>query len=271
MCIARPMASFPCESIRSGRPLATAVPPDPPRPLPVPQADELYLARGHFTSVDGVPLTVPYRQGDVFQGVPLPGFDAPEGGHTVMLFMHPCTMRSGPSLQDWVSVIRVRKFGKGSRKDADRWEEGNFSEIPLRGLESNRAIFVADMGAIFTVASSQIPRTRRIASLTDSGMLAVQHRLIYHLTRLSIPYTELRQANRGLLAELEMQHGWVALAVPSSGVPDLEQIQAAEEEFDVFLTCNGRRDRLRDTATGEPQVRKEFNDACLKRFGSLPG
>jgi len=126
------------------------------------------------------------------------------------------------------------------------------------------------MSAIWTVNRAALPRTRRIASLTDDGMLGVQHRLIFHLTRLSIPYVELRQANRALLAELEMQRGWVELAVKTSSACDSTQIEVAETGFDTFLDTNGRRERLRDTSKGEPTVRKEFNEACLKRFGSLP-
>lgn len=187
-----------------------------------------------------------------------------------MLFMHPCTMREGSKLRSRVNVISIRKFGKGSSRDATRWEQGNFFEIPLRGLAVNRYTFVADMSRIWTVNAEALPRTQRVASLTDAGMLAVQHRLIFHLTRLSIEYRELRQANRALLAELEMQHGWVALTVGVAGAADPGQIGAAEATFDAFLTSNQRRERLRDTVRGEPEVRKEFNEACLKQFGSMP-
>jgi hypothetical protein len=235
----------------------------------VPEGEEFYAARASGGD-DCVPLTIPYRQGDVFRGLELPPLNAPEGGHLAMLFMHPCTMREGVTLRDFVNVVRVRKFGKGSSRDATRWEEGNYSEIPLKRLKSNRDVYVAEMSSIWTVPASSLPRTSRIASLTDAGLLAIQHRLIFHLTRLAIGYEELAQVNRALLAELEMQHGWVGLALSSEKEIGLPQLEDAEYHFETFLSADDRRARLRDTLSGEPAVRREYHEACLKRFGSLP-
>lgn len=233
------------------------------QPVPMPDEAELYDARRGAGA--GVPLTIPYRQGDVFDM----SADNSEPAYR-MLFMHPCTMRDGAVLAGEVTVLEVRKFGKGSARDRDRWEVGNFFEIPLRRLLNNRTIYVADMRRIETVDSAALPRCSRIASLTDAGMLAVQHRLIFHLTRLSIEYPELEEVNRALLAELEMQRSWSELSAPASSVTESAVI-AAEKTFDEFLAANDRRSRLRDPVNGEASVRREFNEACLKLFGSLPG
>jgi hypothetical protein len=233
------------------------------RPVPVPDETELYEARRGGGAE--VPLTIPYRQGDVFEVAA--GASEPS---LRMLFMHPCTMRSGVAIADHVTVLRVRKFGKGSARDRDRWEAGNYSEIPLRKLLQNRNIYDAEMSKIDTVDSATLPRTSRIASLTDAGMLAVQHRLIFHLTRLSIDYPELEQVNRALLAELEMQRSWSELSVPAQAATETAVVEA-EEAYEEFLAANDRRIRLRDPLEGEAGVRREFNEACLKQFGSLPG
>jgi hypothetical protein len=72
----------------------------------LPPPERLYDHR----SAECVPLGLPYHQGDVFAAVDLPGL--PEESRArerlAMLFMHPCTMRTGGgALRELVTVVRV--------------------------------------------------------------------------------------------------------------------------------------------------------------------
>jgi len=51
---------------------------------------------------DAISLTLPHNQGDVFRDVSISGQIT-----TVILFMHPCTMRQGARVRDEVTVVEV--------------------------------------------------------------------------------------------------------------------------------------------------------------------
>jgi len=73
----------------------------------LPPAADLFDAR--VTDEDGVPLWLPYNQGDVFEGVPLPSLNGVKAAGLVMLFLHPCTMRRGADMAPRLTVLDVRQ------------------------------------------------------------------------------------------------------------------------------------------------------------------
>lgn len=72
-----------------------------------------------------VPGWLPYAQGDVFEGVLIPGI-AEDGSGLAMLFMHPCTMREGAVLRELVTVVAVEPVSsKKVLSDPGRWANRN--------------------------------------------------------------------------------------------------------------------------------------------------
>lgn len=211
----------------------------------VPHPDALYDYRGSpGRDEEAPPLWLPHHQGDVFSGVDVPGI--PSGDHLVMLFLHPCTMRSGASLKPQLTVLSVEQVSGRKVRDAEYWER-RYAEMPLPDLlNEQRDTHSARFMSIGTVKSDDLKRSHRIAALSVLGRTILQQRIIHHLTRYSPRPAELLDATSAVQAEIELQADWVEARCLLAGNEDDATIEAAELEFDTFMSDEQRRQRLSD-------------------------
>lgn len=202
---------------------------------PLVSVDELYDYRGP----EPVPLWSPYHQGDVFRDVELPGLppidDARE--RLAMLFLHPCTMRDGPGIREFVTVVRVKQ--KSARKivsDSAYWEK-RYKVMPLPDLLADgHSTHEADFLELATVASAALPRAQRVAQLSAHGRLLMQQRLVFHLTRHAPSLDVLAEATAHVETEAQGQADWVEAGLRHSTTPqDPSEVDRLEVEFQAFL------------------------------------
>lgn len=183
----------------------------------------------------------PLVQGDVFEGVVLPGF----GGEPqlVQIVAHPCAMRSGADLVPRITVAPVVPHqpvtGVG-------WN-GNLRVMPLPGLLDgiNYATRFVDVTA---APSELLTRARRIASLTHKGIYVLQQRLIKHYTRVEMQLELLRKESAAVLTEAELQWHWIEEILTDAELEDDAVIEAEAKVFDGWLGTGtpSRRILLRD-------------------------
>lgn len=201
-----------------------------------------------------VPLWVPYQQGDVFEGVTIPGAPEPQPEGLAMLFMHPCTMRRGARLEDHVTVVQVRLLSKKRVLEPEHKEWSHFRRVPLPDLLADSTSHYADLMVIGTVASADLPRTRRIAQLSQEGRIRMVQRLVHHLTRFAPPTARIEQALAPVHRELELQQDWLE-GVKGYEALNEEQILLVEGEFDKRMEAPldaPEAAALGGTGTGEP-------------------
>jgi hypothetical protein len=203
----------------------------------VPEPADLYDYRGLPTTEDGAPLWLPHNQGDVFEGVEIPGIDDPTGEGLCMLFMHPCTMRAGAILRDKVTVLSVRRQqNRGLNRDMARWSK-MFKVMPLPLLRNDNDIaYAADFMSVGTVSSTALGRATRRAVLSRTGRLVMQQRVIHHFSRYAPSLDVLEAATRAVETEIELQANWCEAACEVKGDETESTIRAAEESFDSYLS-----------------------------------
>ena len=216
---------------------------------PFPGVRRFYDYRGVVERDEGAPpIWLPVHQGDVFEGLAIPGVPEPIDGEPskIMIFMHPCVMRKGAPLVDYVTAFRVRRE---SRK-ALEYEQfnGNFSVMPLPDLAAVGAgMHLAEFMMVGVVSGAEIDRSRRIASLSRKGRLLLQQRAVHHFTRHAPPLGDLRNRVRHVERELELQATWCERACEVHG-ETAKTVAEAEVAFDLYMSLNERRDQLKDDA-----------------------
>lgn len=238
---------------------------------PLPTVDEFYDYRGRpEVDEDAPPIWLPVHQGDVFEGVQVPGVPPSNRDESplAMVFMHPCTMRRGAVLTDLITVFQVRTESARKHIDPDRLMRW-FSVMPLLDLRpGTTSTHVADFLHIGVVPSSELDRAKRIGSLTASARQLVQQRVIYHLTRLAVPLHDLAMQTRALERELELQATWCERACERNG-ETAAVVADAESAFDAYMSDNDRRVLLDDDAAVH-QVIAEVNREVRQRYANRP-
>lgn len=191
--------------------------------------DDLYLA--HAGDVE------PYRpflQGDVFRGIAIPGVGLDHDA--AMVITHPCSMRRGPELLPRIQMIPVIAYEK---VPFDKWPLGHIRVFPLPNLESNGRHFAASFLETGMVSSTDLVPGRRIAMLTEKGLLLLQQRYVHYLTRAVMQLASLQAVCEHVLIEAELHEDWCADLTPprvASG-ECLEAALAAEAaDFLAFIT-----------------------------------
>ena len=144
----------------------------------------------------------PLLQGDVFDGVVLPGFG--EEPMKVQIVSHPCAMRTGANLTPHITVAPVEPYqavtGKG-------WD-GNLRVMPLGGLVESEN-FATRFVDVTAAPAELLTRARRIATLSHQGIYVLQQRLIKHYTRVEMPLELLRSESAAVLTEAGLQWDWL--------------------------------------------------------------
>jgi hypothetical protein len=200
---------------------------------------------------DGVPRWAPYQQWDVFRDVAIPGVPNPDPTGVAVLFLHPCTMRRGARLEEHVTVLHARPMPAKKPLPPDHREWRNFKRIPLPDLFGDGASWFGDMMSIGTVASADLPRSNRVAQLSQDGRIRASQRAIHHLTRFAPPRARLEHALRAVHRELELQLDWLE-AVPGLDSLDDHQVALLEAEFDEVMG-----EPVTVAVEGEPAAREQ--------------
>jgi hypothetical protein len=218
--------------------------------------DLLYGERGD------VPLFLPLMQGDVFRDVEVPVLG--NEPRTVQVVMHPCSMRNGAELNHVITVAPVEP--RRVRVDNRFWRSSSrFMPLPeLLQPDEDHAARLPDLTA---VPADSLPRTDRIATLSQDGIVLLQQRMVFSMTRFRVERPEIAAQLMPIFAELEMQAGWVERAVQVRGEESMAVVIGAERDFQAWLDADNRvrRDRLQDL-THHASLRRDAANESRNRY-----
>lgn len=185
------------------------------------EPDDLYEERG------GVSYCRPILQGDIFEGVVLPGFgDEPR---RVQIVTHPCSMRRGSAINKRIQVAPIEDHQK-----VPDWN-GHGRVMPLPDLHEDGAWHAAKFVDLTAVTAAELTVQRRIASLSHPGIHVLQQRLVFHNTRVTLPLGDFRKMSAPVLAEAEMQELWVETVMPK-GHQTAGTVEEAGVAFQAWLS-----------------------------------
>jgi hypothetical protein len=214
--------------------------------------EEIYLARGE------VAPHRPLLQGDVFAGVVIPGVGIEH--ESALVATHPCTMRKGAVLVERVKALPVTPY---QELDLDQWANSHYRVFPLPDLIGGG--HYAARFEIGMVQTADLTLDRRVATLSDRGMVMFQQRQIFADTRAVLTLARLQEVSAAVLAEAELLEEWnERLAGPGT----LDQLELEACLFDDLLSekqsDGSLRDMLRDPSR-RSHVRKVVRLAIRAR------
>ena len=222
--------------------------------------DEIYLERGDVSPHR------PVLQGDVFKGIVIPGVGLEHD--LIAVAMHPCTMRRGPHLVDRVKAHPVTAH---ENVDLERWGDSYFRVYPLPELRDgqNCAVRFDEVGMI---PALELRRERRVATLSDRGILLFQQRQVFADTRAVISIETLGLASAAVLAEAELLEEWNEHLVTDSENDELEAaLRHQAVEFDTYLGATTEKTTLREMLRDEHSrsaVRKAVRAEVRRRVAA---
>lgn len=215
---------------------------------------DLFEARGD------VPLALPIMQGDVYSDISVPGL--PEKPLAVAVVMHPCSMRAGAQLRPKITVAAVHPY---QRLRDDDWRTGHVNVMPLPHLRNTADWYAIDFRDIATVPSGSLSRGSRIAACSRQGILLLQQRFAFHLTRLAVPLPNLHEVSLPVLTECELLTDWVEAAMDASpGGDQNATIDEADKAFHAYLDEDDRRRRK---LLQQPHLHSDLRRECRREIG----
>lgn len=201
----------------------------------------------------------PLLQGDVFDNVVLPGFDAQP--MKVQIVAHPCSMRTGANLTPRITVAPVEPHGpiRGSGWD------GNPRLMPLAELTEGDH-FATKFVDITACPVELLTRDRRIATLSHQGIYVLQQRLIKNYTRVEMALELLRHESAPVLTESELLWDWLEQVLTDAEIGDDEALDAEAGVFEEWMRSGSpsRQQRLR-VEIHHADVRRETQRAARER------
>lgn len=198
-------------------------------------------------------------QGDVFDGVEIPGLD--DGPGLAMVLTHACSMRQGPQLRARLLMGRVKLRPQPIPLP---WK-GHFQFLPLPGLRSDSPDehHVLAFDELGTVATSGLDLAARIACLDDLGIALLNQRHAHYFTRYAVESAVLHEQSANVFAEAELLENWIDAAVPEDAEDWDARMEAENVEFDAFL--GPHREELKKPAR-RAAVRRLVNEEIRERF-----
>lgn len=174
----------------------------------------------------------PISQGDVFINIPLAGPAVADTRHEGVwkgtaktgpkaigiLVTHPCASRSRRTFQ-LEEVVALAPIGKCPSRWGPPWT-GSYRHFPLPGLRDG-ADYAADLNAICPVPSAAL-EGRRIACLSEAGLVALFHRLALNQLRYPEIPTHFQVEAHKLNTEIDLWERWV-------------QVRGTEDGFQEWL------------------------------------
>lgn len=195
----------------------------------------------------------PVCQGDIFEGIRLPGFD--EGHHDlVMLVGHPCSLRLGHKLKPYLQAAAIRAH---QLVPIEEWGTSHLKTFPLPGLElglKHPAAFLSESG---TVKPEQLALDKRVAALSHRGILLLQQRIVWTSAHAVIELETLKDYNAPVLAELELLEFWnEELCSRLEGDERVVALRDIAKEFESYIRETGLQKQLQsDDQVGEARTR----------------
>lgn len=246
-----------------------------PRELDTPRdVEDIYLARG-----GDIQAWRPIMTGDVFTGVEIPGVDDTDD-NLAMITTHPCSMRGRHGrLKRRVSMARVQEEAPFSLAS---WPTMFPKRMPLPELkgEGEPTFYLADLEEVGRVATEDLAYGRRMACLSDYGLLLMLQRLVFAYTREIVDTPTLMKTTKHVLEEADLLEEWNERVISSVPTPEanlMERLRVEGGEFDRLLSESisddaGRtytlRDDLRDPPR-RPSVRRAVHNAIKDRIDQL--
>jgi hypothetical protein len=199
--------------------------------------EDLYDARG-----EEVDELRPVCQGDIYQGLQMPGFEDDE---LVILIAHPCSLRKGAALRPRLQASPVRVYEK---VPLEKWPSGHGRVLPLPEFQAGQH-HAGVLTENSVVQSADLPGASRIARLSRDGILLLQQRIIYTLAHTVVGLDTLAEYNALALDEIELLEGWNEQLCGELAGAELQTAlaQTAEAFEDFMLT--GPRATLENPAT----------------------
>jgi hypothetical protein len=212
---------------------------------------ELYEARG-----DEVDDLRPICQGDVFEGLCLPGFE--QDDHSlVLLAQHPCSLRKGASLRPRVQAVPVRAY---QHIVPSAWASRHLRVFPLPDLDGSRHL-AADLSEAGVLKSEQLDSARRVFTLSQRGILLLQQRIVWTAAHTIVGLDTFEEFNAQALAEIELLEFWnEQLCSEQTGPERGAALLATAEEFERYIRAEGLQDALArpsSRADARRMIRKE--------------
>jgi hypothetical protein len=220
------------------------------------ESDSLYDERGN------VSWARPLLQGDVFDGIILPGFgDQPR---KVQIINHPCAMRTGADLTPRITVAPVERHAAVTGRGWD----GNLRVMPLPDL-ADGTHFATKFVDVTAAPAEQFTRPRRIATLSHQGIYILQQRVVKHYTRVEMPLELLRRESAAVLTESVLQWEWIEDVLTGAELADEAAVEAEAKVFDAWLGQGdpSRRELLRNDVH-HADVRRQARRAAQDRSWS---
>jgi hypothetical protein len=201
----------------------------------------------------------PLLQGDVFDGVVLPGFG--DDPRKVQIVAHPCAMRTGASLTPRITVAPVDPYQTVSGK---AWD-GHPRVMPLAELVSGKH-FAAKFVDITACPVELLTKARRIATLSNRGIFVLQQRLIKHYTRAEMELEVLRSQSAPVLTEAQLLWDWLETVLTDLEVNDDSVLDIEAEVFEEWMRSGSpsRQERL-IFETNHADVRRDAQRASAER------
>lgn len=219
------------------------------------EADALYDERAD------VSWARPLLQGDVFDGVVLPGFgDQPM---KVQIVNHPCAMRTGPGLL--LPRITVAPVRANARVVGQKAWDGNLRLMPLPELVDGEN-FATKFVDVTAAPVELLTRGARIASLSHVGIYVLQQRLVKHYTRMETELELLRKESSPVLVEAELLQDWVEEVLTDDELADDAAIDAESQVFDNWMSEDDQaRRKLLQQEVNQADIRKQARRTARDR------
>lgn len=201
----------------------------------------------------------PLLQGDVFDDVILPGFDAQPT--KVQIVAHPCAMRTGAALTPRITVAPVEPYQTVS---GNGWQ-GHPRVMPLANLVDD-ANFATKFVDVTACPAELLTRDRRIATLSHQGIYVLQQRLIKHYTRIEMELELLRRESAPVLTEAELLWDWLEQVLTEHEIADDLALDAEAAVFEEWMRegSPSAQERLR-SEIHHTDVRRESQRAASAR------
>jgi hypothetical protein len=144
------------------------------------------------------------------------------------------------------------------------WRTGHVNVMPLPHLRNTDDWYAIDFREIATVPNVALSRRARIAACSRQGILLLQQRCAFHLTRLAVPLPNLHEVSLPIFTESELLTDWVeaALEATSDGDEDAT-INEADKAFHAYLDEDDRRRRKR---LQQPHLHSDVRRECRREI-----
>lgn len=223
-----------------------------PGPTGNPDWDSLYLYKGTDT-VEGRPIFT----GDIFFGAEVQGVGAIENKN-VIIVQHPCALRvDGINLATSLIVAEVVPAKLYAESE---WQR-NYKIMPLPHLtEASLPHYAAAFTQMYLAISDSLNLSKRVASMSLTGVNLLLQRFMYHNSRAALPTWKYNEVISGPYDEADCIEEWCGIRVPKGLSVDEASIEATKW-FDDDGGSGVPRRWLLDDPQLRPQVRK-----AMKRF-----